>query len=290
MGLRTKLNLLLLLVTLLGAATFAAVSAPVLQMLARDEVVQSSRIMMEAAAGARDYTSNEVAPLVLADMAEFHPQAVSAYAATRSFAVLHQRFPDYSYREVALNPTNPEDRPADWESDIVQYFRNNPARTEVINTRGAFLGEVLTLSRPVKVAERCLACHDKATAAPASMTAKYGSDHGFGWKTGEIIGAQIVSVPMSLAYDRALKAGLLFTGLFVGVMILLAIVLNIGLGVIVIGPVMKMAGVAEQVSMGKMDAPDYKRGGRDQISKLNASFNRMRRSLEEAMKMLSGPR
>src|SRR5690349_17749733 len=127
MGLRTKLNLLLLVVALLGAGAFAAVSAPLLEMIARDEVVQSSRIMMEAAAGARDYTSKEVAPLVQGDMAaSFHPQAVSAYAAVKSFAVLHQRFPDYSYREVALNPTNLADRPADWEGDIVQFFRAHP--------------------------------------------------------------------------------------------------------------------------------------------------------------------
>jgi len=291
MGLRTKLNLLLLVVALLGAGAFAAVSAPFLEMLARDEVVQSSRIMMEAAAGARTYTSEQVAPLLQADMSEnFHPQAVSAYAAAKTFAMLHRRFPDYSYREVALNPTNLDDRPADWEADIVQFFRSTKGRTEVINQRTTFRGKVLSLSRPVVVVDRCLACHDTPAAAPSPMVAAYGSEHGFGWKSGEVVGAQIVSVPMSVAYDRAMRIGVLFIGLYLGVFALLAVVLNLMLGAIVIRPVMAMARIAEDVSLGKMDAPEYTRTGKDQIAVLSASFNRMRRSLQEAMRLLSSSR
>ncbi|HVY87700.1 MAG TPA: DUF3365 domain-containing protein [Hyphomonadaceae bacterium] len=291
MGLRTKLNMLLVLVALLGAAAFAAVSAPFLQKLAKDEVIQSSRIMMEAAVGARTYTSQQVAPLVETDMATtFHPQAVSAYAATKSFAALHAKFPDYSYREVALNPTNLEDRPADWEADIVQYFRANPTAAEEIHERSTVRGPVLNLALPITVKQPCLVCHDTPQAAPASMTAAYGAQNGFGWKLNEIVGAQILTVPMSVAYDRAMQIGLLFLALYVGVFVLLAIVLNLSLGAMVIGPVMKMARVAEDVSLGKMDAPEYVRKGKDQIAVLSASFNRMRRSLEEALRMLSGSR
>src|SRR5690242_12423026 len=108
MGLRTKLNLLLLVVAALGAGLFFLVSTPFLEALAKDEVVQKSQVMMESAAGARAYTSEQVAPLLQGDIgASFHPQAVSAYAANKMFAALHDKFPDYSYHEVALNPTNP---------------------------------------------------------------------------------------------------------------------------------------------------------------------------------------
>jgi protein-histidine pros-kinase len=41
------------------------------------------------------------------------------------------------------------------------------------------------------------------------------------------------------------------------------------------------------VSLGKTGVPEYTRRGSDQIAVLVASFNRMRRSLEEAMRMLS---
>jgi protein-histidine pros-kinase len=288
MGLRTKLNLLMLAVALLGVALLAVISTPFLNALARDEVVQSSRIMMESAAGARRYTSEQVAPLLQADInAHFHPQAVSAFAATNSFAVLHARFPDYSYREVALNPTNLMDRPQDWEADIVQYFRANPAQSEVINDRPTFRGPVLTLSRPIVADPRCLECHDTPQRAPASMLASYGPQHGFGWHANEIVGAQIVSVPMSVAFQRAANIRLLFIGLFLGVFAFLTLVLNVGLGLVVIRPVMALSRIAEDVSMGKRDVPEFTRKGTDQIAVLVASFNRMRRSLDEALRMLS---
>lgn len=288
MGLRTKLNLLLLGIALLGAAVFALVATPFLNGLARDEVVQSSRIMMESAAGARRYTSEQVAPLLQADInTHFHPQAVSAYAATQSFQVLHARFPDYSYREVALNPTNLDDRPQDWEADVVQYFRSNPRQREAINERQTLRGPVLTLSRPISVDGRCLECHDTPQRAPVAMLASYGPQHGFGWHANEIVGAQIVSVPMSVAFSRAADVRLLFIGLFLGVFVFLAIVLNLGLGLVVIRPVMTLARIAEDVSLGKADVPEYTRKGKDQIATLVASFNRMRISLEEAMRMLS---
>jgi protein-histidine pros-kinase len=47
--------------------------------------------------------------------------------------------------------------------------------------------------------------------------------------------------------------------------------------------------VASEVSMGKPDVPGYVKAGADEIASLSASFNRMRRTVEEAMKMLGEP-
>ena len=119
------------------------------------------------------------------------------------------------------------------------------------------------------------------------MIAIYGPDHGFGWKENEIIGAQIVSVPMSVALDRANQVRLLFLGLYAGVFVALFLLLNLLLDVVVISPIDKMTKTSEAVSMGQMDAPEYQRGGKDQIARLSTSINRMRRSLQEALRMLT---
>jgi protein-histidine pros-kinase len=119
------------------------------------------------------------------------------------------------------------------------------------------------------------------------MLAVYGTQHGFGWRANEVVGAQIVSVPMSVAFAEAANVRNLFIGLFLAVFLFLALLLNLGLGLVVIRPVMKLARIAEDVSLGK-DAPEYTRKGSDQISTLVASFNRMRLSLAEAMRMLGG--
>ncbi len=47
-----------------------------------------------------------------------------------------------------------------------------------------------------------------------------------------------------------------------------------------------MSKIADEISTGNMDAPELKPKGKDVIASLGVSFNRMRRSLENAMKML----
>jgi HAMP domain-containing protein len=289
-GLRTKFNLMLLLIALAGVAAFAAASTPVLDGLARDEVLQTSRVMMASAAGARKYTAQEITPLLASHMAQtFHPQAVSAYAAKKTFAVVRARFQDYSYREAALNPTNPEDRASDWEADIINDFRDHPGKTEVAVQRQTADGPALTLAHPLVNAAACLECHSTPQAAPPSMIAAYGPFHGFGWKPGDVIGAQLVSVPMTVAEKRVGEVRLLFLIPYAGVFLLLFVALNILLDVMVIAPIDRMAKIAEAVSMGDLTVPEYSRAGEDQIARLSGSINRLRRSLHEALRMLSVP-
>jgi protein-histidine pros-kinase len=46
--------------------------------------------------------------------------------------------------------------------------------------------------------------------------------------------------------------------------------------------------MADQISVGQMDMPELPVTGKDEIAVLAGSFNRMRRSLERALKMLEG--
>jgi protein-histidine pros-kinase len=203
-GLRAKFNLLLLAIAIAGVGLFALAAEPLVNAVAREEVLQSSRIMMESAAGARKYTSEQIAPILKPQIGQhFYPQSVSAYAAKRNFDVIHAKFPDYAYREAALNPTNPQDRATDWEADIINDFRSHPNKEEDSFVRSTATGPMLELARPLVNKPACMECHSTAASAPASMIALYGNENGFGWKPGEIIGAQIVSVPMSASQVRA---------------------------------------------------------------------------------------
>ena len=287
MGLRLKFNLMLLAVAVIGLGLFAAISTPILASLGREQMLQNARIMMMSAAGARKYTSEQIAPLLAGSMTEtFHPQAVSAYAANKTFDVLHATFPDYSYRETALNPTNLADRAADWEADIVDDFRNHPGKAEIVLTRATSMGQSLELARPIVNTAACLQCHSTAAAAPASMVAIYGPRNGFGWKSGEIVGAQVVTAPMSVAETWASRVRWLFLLTYAGVFALLFLLLNLLLGFTVIGPIDRMARTAEAVSLGEMEAPEFVHQGADQIGRLSGAINRLRRSLREALRML----
>ena len=288
MGLRMKFNLVLLLAFAIGLALAGYLSDRILKNNAREEVVQNARIMIESALGARAYTAEHVKPLLTLQMKrQFLPQTVSAYAAAQSFKALRAKFPEYSYKEAALNPTNPNDRASDWEADMIREFRDNSERKELIVERDTPIGRMLNLARPLGIYdEGCLSCHGKVEDAPKTMTDIYGVNNGFGWKMKEIIGAQIVTVPMSLPLERAQKTFTTFLILLGGVFALLLVLLNVLLHFVVIRPVTRMADIANEVSLGKPDVPEYVKPGSDEIASLSQSFNRMRLSLENAMKML----
>jgi HAMP domain-containing protein len=55
---------------------------------------------------------------------------------------------------------------------------------------------------------------------------------------------------------------------------------------VVVHPLKKMAATAEQVSLGDLSLPEYEHSSRDEVGSLSRSFNRMRRSLDSAIRML----
>ena len=142
-------------------------------------------------------------PAALLDT-EFHPQSVPAFAATEIFTYLRGKYPDYFYKEATLNPTNPRNRATDWEADIVNQFRGNPKLGEYLGTRETPTGTALVLARPLQIKNvSCLTCHSTPDKAPPEMRKLYSDANGFGWKMDEIVGAQVVSVPMSLPVGMA---------------------------------------------------------------------------------------
>lgn len=288
MKLTLKFNLVLILVFAIGLGITGVLSWNILQENARKEVIERAGLMMEAALAVRSYTVSEIRPLLALQMTkEFLPQSVPAYAATQSFSKLREKHPEYTYKEATLNPSNPRNRAVDWENDIVQEFRNNPEHKEIIGVRDTPTGQSLYLARPMQVKHPgCLSCHSTVEAAPKTLIKKYGTANGFGWKMNEIVGARIVSVPMTVPLQKAEHAFRTFMGSLIGVFVAIIVILNLMLRAIVIAPVTKMSRIADEVSKGNMEAPEFSERGTDEISVLAASFNRMRRSLEKAMKLL----
>lgn len=292
MKLLGKFNLILGLVLGAGLAIAAAVSHYFLQNIARQEVVRQARLMMEAMRSSRDYTTNQIKPLLVTQQEHqrsFLPQTVPAFAATENFDYLRASYPDYAYKEAALNPTNLRDRAVDWEADIINSFRNHPqGPKEMSGERDTPTGRSLYLARPITADPPCLECHSVPRAAPAAMIRRYGSNNGFGWRSKEIIGAQIVSVPETVPVRMASEAFQTLLGYLAGVFVATLILLDLVLLFTVVRPLRNLSAMADQISVGQMDMPELPVRGKDEISVLAGSFNRMRRSLERAMKMLEG--
>ena len=288
MKLLLKFNLVLLLVFAVGLVTTGYLCNRLLQQNAKAEIMENARIMMEAAIAVRTYTATQIKPLLETQIKyTFLPQTVPAYSANSYFSQLQKKFPDYAYKEATLNPTNPINRATDWEADLVEEFRKSQNKTEVVGERDTPNGRQLYMARPMRVSSpACLTCHDTAEGAPRTMLERYGNANGFGWKLNDIVTAQIVSVPTQLAVQRARGVFVTFMISLAAVFALLAVAINALLIFLVVRPVNRLSAMATNVSLGNSEISEFPVSGKDEIAELSQSFNRMGRSLVEAMKML----
>jgi protein-histidine pros-kinase len=290
MGLRTKFNLVMITAFLIGLATATLLAREITTEEAKRQMLNEATLLMRSGTAVRSYTSKEIGPLISEQMSvRFLPHSVPSWSAQTVLHQVQKDFPDYSYKEAALNPTNPSDRATAWEADIINAFKRDTQLAEFVTTRDTPSGPFLTFARPFRLTDKaCLACHSTPAAAPATMVDLYGNNNGFGWVLNDVIGAQVVSVPMSVALARANRSLLSFVGALSAVFVTMLVILNVLMHFFIIKPVQTITALARDVSAGKADVPEYKVKGRDEIASLGRSFNLMHRSLQNAIRMLEG--
>ena len=291
MKLLAKFNLLLILVFGLGIGLIAWNAHTFLEKQAREEVSRQVQLMAADAGAVRSYTEQDVTPLLektAGGHSTFLPETIPFFAATETFAGLRRSFPDYTYKEAALNPTNPRDRATDWEADLIQYFRNDPGKTEFSGFRDTPAGRQFYLAHPIRVDAGCLLCHSQPSAAPRALVKLYGSRNGFGWVDHDIVGAQIISVPAGLS-ERIAARGFRNLMIGLGAIFLLSIgLIDLGLYYVVIRPLRRISDAANRVSTGDVEQPLLSIRGRDELASVTESFNRMHTSLRKALELLGG--
>ena len=78
----------------------------------------------------------------------------------------------------------------------------------------------------------------------------------------------------------------IYLGGLAGAFVVTLLLLNLVLHVVVIRPLRRIAAHANAVTTGNFAAPEFELRGHDEIAALLQPFNRMRRSLANAMQML----
>lgn len=249
-----------------------------------DHVEDEALALMNAALAVRAYTVDEVRPIVRDGSYEnFHPQSVPSYAAQAVFRRLSTAEGTYSYREAALNPTNPNDLATSFEARIIQRFRQGDADGAVSGVRERDGVTQLYQARPIRIQDKaCLECHSKPSRAPDSMLAKYGRDGGFGWEMGEVVGIQMLTVPIDNEFATIYEVLAIYFGILVILFVVVSIFVIRPLQRNVIRPLRELAESAERASLRDDDDALPVRGAQE-VRTLAVSINRLRRSLHVAM-------
>jgi HAMP domain-containing protein len=289
MKLLTKFNLILIVV--FGAAGFliSQLAYSFLIGNARREVLEQGELMIQSATSVRDYTATDVGPLLEKNprhKVRFLAETIPFFAATTTFNKLRASYPDYTYKEATLNPTNLEDRATDWESDVIHNLRDHRDLKQISGDRQTSTGPAIYIAKPIQVTAECLECHSVPSAAPPAMITVYGAANGFGWKPNEVVGAQIISVPVSVPIARAKDAYHQLLIYLISALIATILALDAGVYWLVIRPLKTVSDTANRVSLGEKNVEPLAVRGQDEIASVTSSFNRMQLSLTKALKML----
>lgn len=282
----------LLLIFLTSLAVVLSALNFLLQGQAISRINQQSNLIMDSMLAVREYTSKHVNPIVAPinnNTVEFLPEAVPSYSATTVFGFLknNPNYANYSYREATLNPTNLKDKADSTEAAIIQEFRSNPTMKLKTGERQTPVGSFHYIARPIKVSKQsCLACHSDPALAPKSQLLTYGKNNGFGWKLGETIGAQIVTVPVDAIYASKWQSLLSLSSLvgvsFLGVGLATLILLQ----KLILKPIRLMSTRADEASIHPEAIEFAEKSRSDEIGSIARSLERMKQSLIISMRML----
>ncbi len=291
MKIGTKVNIILLIVFLSGIFISGITLSTVLEKKAENEVSAKASILMQMANSVRNYTNDRVQPLLLPKLEteeQFVRESVPTFATREVFEYLRKdkEYANFIYKDAALNPTNLRDKADPFEANIVKEFREKPGLSTKSNFRTMSGVKLFYTARPFAIKQQsCLQCHNTPEEAPKSQLTTYGRN-GFGWQLNQIVAAQMVYVPAEDVLKSANNSFMIIIGLVGIIFTVTIIIINQLLKKIVLKRIRQISTVAEQVSVGDMNA-NFSKQSKDEIGDLAEAFNRMKYSLEIALNMLN---
>ncbi len=262
-GLRlgAKFSVVLLGVLVLAVALSTVVLWQVLKRQAENNVTNRAEVALGMINAVRRYTSDHVRPTIVelnSTTTDFTPVQVPAFSARTTFDEfqLNAAYSDFRFKEASLNPQNPDNLADNFEDELLARFAGQPSLSELSGFRTRDGERVFYIARPLLISnESCLDCHGDPAVAPKALLATYGDQNGFGWHVGDLMATQVIYVPAGQVISDAQQSLLLLGAIFVGISAAILALINFWLKPTVIRPIEKIAGVAELITEGSLDAP-----------------------------------
>ncbi|MDJ0619719.1 MAG: DUF3365 domain-containing protein [Calothrix sp. MO_192.B10] len=287
----TKFNLFVILIFIIGILLSGSTFWQALEQRAEAEVSSKALVLMETINGVRNYTQDRINPLLqdrIKTESKFTPEAIPTFAAREVFEYFRKNpgYASFVFKDAAPNPMNLRDQADEFETKLVKEFQNQGS-SQKNGWREFSEGKVFYIARPFTVTKpSCLECHSTPNNAPKSLLTTYGTKHGFGWKLNEIVAAQIVYIPAEEILTSVRRSFVIALGILISTFLVIVFLINFLLKRTVIQRIQKIAKTAQAVSRGDMKA-DFEEDSQDEIGLLVIAFNRMKSSIEVAMKLLN---
>ncbi len=185
------------------------------------------------------------------------------------------------FRVTSHNFMNPVNKPDAFEANALERIRANHLAEYYEMTPDSF-----RFARTLYVKASCLTCHASAENAPADVKIRYGTEHGFGFKEGEVAGIISVRLPVRSFWK---VTGDVVGPLQIGLLVSAFLVAVLFIQFAVVRPIKRVTRAAERISVGQqadLGAAGLKRTSANEIHQLVLATERLRASLALAMQRL----
>ncbi len=284
-----RFNLSLLLLYFLSIL----ISAPAIYFYTRGEVFAQAnselRLLGDLVKSIKGYIADDMRPWFVKNK-QFHSAGFSGIVAVSRVAQnLKEIQGRYAIRNVSDNPLNPANSPEPLERDLLQGFRRDPG-VKHLQTQGELGGQLmLVTSAPIVSQPGCLQCHGEPDTVHPEITGEYGRTSGYGYKNGDVVGLELVGVPIADVNALAMERSLMAVGLLTLMFGLIFVTINLLVRRKLISPILEITEAAQAVVKGDLDRTlDIKRN--DEIGDLARSVELLRRSFAQVMKRFNRAR
>ncbi|MCX8030835.1 MAG: DUF3365 domain-containing protein [Thermodesulfovibrionales bacterium] len=295
---RFSLNLKFSLAVGIILLVFSTIMSIVLFYYLRSQGVKDAEektaIIMAHVKATGDYVRETLRPAIFDALRRLHAKdefIIEAMSTTHVSMQVMKRFnndqKDYVFKRLSDNPMNQNNLADPFHLEMLNYFRSNPHQKAwkgivVIDGR-----QYLYRLNPVVMDKPCLQCHGKPADAPVQLIKIYGTDGGFHWKVGDVVGINSVSVSLDLAFAQAKETAFrAFLFGFVSLSVLF-IALFTTFRQIVTKPIDNLSKIFRGISQGKEPlGKTIPIERHDEIGDLTESFNILARHLLEAQEKL----
>ncbi|MGH8850077.1 MAG: c-type heme family protein [Casimicrobiaceae bacterium] len=186
------------------------------------------------------------------------------------------------FRVTSHNFMNPVNKPDAFEARALDAIRGKHL-AEYYET----LPDTYRYARTLYVKASCLSCHASAESAPADVKVRYGTEHGFGFREGEVAGIISVRLPTRSFWSVATSVvGPLQIALLLGAFLIAVVFIQFA----VVRPVRRLTAAAGRISVGEQADLGVSRIARksgNEIHQLILATERLRASLVLAIQRSS---
>ena len=121
----------------------------------------------------------------------------TSYVTRRIMSDLNAQGDPFRYRRVAQGARNPDYEADPFERALMDRFAKDSELARVAELTDRDGEEVYVAARPVRFDASCLHCHGDPAGAPKALIDRYGDTRGFWRHDGELVGLDLVTMPIT---------------------------------------------------------------------------------------------